>query len=131
MKIWSLKSTLYSLQSRVINLVNLHFINNTCSYSLKYPNLDSITNIWKRKKGREKTKRFKLNGKFQNWKKISEDLKISELLLDVWRLLFTDQIIKNSQCVRWSTDLAKHLFQNMRLSLRNAHPRFFNTWLGF
>ena len=33
MKIWSL---VYSLQSSVINLFNLHFINNTCSYSLRH-----------------------------------------------------------------------------------------------
>ena len=34
------------------------------------------------------------------------------LSLDVCRLLFTDQIFKNSQCVLWSKDSAKHLFQN-------------------
>ena len=32
----------------------------------KYPNLDLITNIWKRKKGRERRKRFTLNGKFES-----------------------------------------------------------------
>ena len=41
---------------------------------VKYPNTDLITNIWKRKKGREKRKRFKLNRKFHNWKHISEAL---------------------------------------------------------
>ena len=39
---------------------------------VKYSNLDKITNIWKRKKDREKRKRFNLNGKFQNWKQVSE-----------------------------------------------------------
>ena len=36
MKIWSVKSTIYSLQSSVINLFNLHFINNTYIYSLRH-----------------------------------------------------------------------------------------------
>ena len=34
MKIWSVKSTVYWLVSQSINLFNLHFINNACSYSL-------------------------------------------------------------------------------------------------
>ena len=36
MKIWSVKSTVCSLESSVINLFNLNFINNICSYSLRH-----------------------------------------------------------------------------------------------
>ena len=36
MKIWSVKSTVYSLESSVINIFNLHFINNNFSYSLRH-----------------------------------------------------------------------------------------------
>ena len=49
------------------------------------------------------------------------------MLLDIWRLLFTDQIISNSSCVHWSKDSAEHLFQNMQLSLWKAQPSFWNT----
>ena len=60
-------------------------------------NLDLIINIWKRKNGREIRKRIKLNGRFENWKQISEALfqVQSGFLLDVWSLLFTDQIFEN------------------------------------
>ena len=54
----------------------------------------------------------------------------SGFLLDLWKLLFTDQIIKNSKCVCWSKDLVENLFQNMRLSLWNAQQSFWNTWLS-
>ena len=89
MKIWSVKSTVYSLQSSVINIFNVFNLINSLILSatlaaiplgtrpvtsqfvalvtyVKYPNLDLITNIWKSKKDREKRKRFKLNGKFYN-----------------------------------------------------------------
>ena len=68
MKIWSVKSPSL-VESSVINLINLHFINNTygipwgtgpvTSYfvvlatCVKYPNLDLKINIWKRKKCRD------------------------------------------------------------------------------
>ena len=48
----------------------------------------------------------------------------SELLLDVWRLLFTDQIIKNFPCPLWSKDSAEYLFGNMPSSLWNTCPSF-------
>ena len=54
----------------------------------------------------------------------------SGFLLDLWKLLFTDQIIKNSKCVCWSKDSVENLFQNMRLSLWNAQQSFWNTWLS-
>ena len=57
----------------VINLFNLNFIKNTCSYSLRQKT-SYIPICWKKKKCREKRKRFKVNGKFQNWKLISEAL---------------------------------------------------------
>ena len=37
-------------------------------------NFNLIINIWTSKKGREKGKQFKLKGKFQHWRKISETL---------------------------------------------------------
>ena len=55
---------------------------------VKYPNIDLIIYIWK--KGIEKRKRLKLNGKFENWKQISEALFTSQ------GIYFTDQIIKSS-----------------------------------
>ena len=33
MKIWSVRGAVYSLESNVINLFNLYFINGACSYS--------------------------------------------------------------------------------------------------
>ena len=90
MKIWSVKGTVYSLESSVWLIFLIYILSATIAATpkgtrpvisqfvalvtyLKYPNLDLITNIWKRKNGREKRKRFKLNGKFQNWKQISEE----------------------------------------------------------
>ena len=68
MKIWSVKSPSL-VESSVINLINLHFINNTygipwgtgpvtpyfvvLATCVKYPNLDLKINIWKRKKCRD------------------------------------------------------------------------------
>ena len=50
----------------------------------------------------------------------------SGFLLDIWRLLFTDQIIKNS-CVLWSKDSAEH----MRPSLWKFQVSFLNTLPSF
>ena len=77
MEIWSVKSTVCSLQSSGINLFNLHFINKPCHYYqgtrpvtskfvalviyVKSLNLELITNIWKRKKKAEK------RGRDLNW----------------------------------------------------------------
>ena len=55
----------------------------------------------------------------------------SGLLSEVRKLLFTDQIIKNSWGVHWSKDSVEHLFQNMRPSLWNAQPSFWNTRPSF
>ena len=55
----------------------------------------------------------------------------SGLLSEVRKLLFTDQIIKNSWVVHWSKDSVEHLFQNMRPSLWNAQPSFWNTRPSF
>ena len=55
----------------------------------------------------------------------------SGLLSAVRKLLFTDQIIKNSWGVHWSKDSVEHLFQNMRPSLWNAQPSFWNTRPSF
>ena len=55
----------------------------------------------------------------------------SGLLSEVRKLLFTDQIIKNSWGVHWSKDSVERLFQNMRPSLWNAQPSFWNTRPSF
>ena len=63
LKIWSVKSTVYSLESNLINyfIFNLHFTNNSWSYSLRhcakctpigyisYLNFNLVVNICKRK----------------------------------------------------------------------------------
>ena len=60
----------------------------------KYPDLDLLTNIRKRKIGRERdlnyTETFKIKGIY-----IWSFATSSGLLLDVWRLFFTDKIMKN------------------------------------
>ena len=97
----------------MINLFNLHFTNNTCSYFLRSFTSQFVTlvtyvkylNFWlsiqylTKKKRQRKKKKFKLNG---FWKQISRGLDWMEilkadiwcfvtssgLLLDIWRLLF-------------------------------------------
>ena len=109
MKIWSVKSTSL-VESIVGNLFNLHFINNTCSYSLRqwasYIPICCISYTWKITKSWFnnqclKKKKRQRKGRDLNWMK---DFKTESrfwsfakslgLLSDVWRLLFTDQIIK-------------------------------------
>ena len=65
------------LESSVINLFNLHFISNTCSFSLRKGLLKSFPICcisYKKKTKKKKIKRVKLNRKVQNWKQISETL---------------------------------------------------------
>ena len=106
MKIWFVKNTTL-VESILINFFNLQFINSTYSYYLRHwasympicciSYLRKIPKSWfnshylKKKKSRKK-KRFKLNEKLKVdiWSFVTS----SGLLLDVWGLLFTEQIIK-------------------------------------
>ena len=51
-------------------------------------------------------------------------VKSSELSSNVFSLLFTDQIFKNSECIPWSKDSVEYLFQNTQSSLSKTGPRF-------
>ena len=76
MKIWSVKSTSL-VESSVINLINLHFIINTYSYSLRhrdsYTLICSISYICKTTKSWFQNEYLKKK-KRQNWKQTSEAL---------------------------------------------------------
>ena len=108
----------------MINIFKLHFINNTCSYSSthwsSYIPICCIINIWKRKKGGVKRKRFKLNGKFQNWKQISEAL----IRVPGFYQMLGDCFFNrpNSSCVRWQKYSVEHLLQNTWPRTWNTHP---------
>ena len=70
----SLKRICKNLVCKIwVSLINLFiFLIKTLDTYVKYLNLDLRINIWKDKQGKEKRKRFKLNGRFQNWKQICE-----------------------------------------------------------
>ena len=137
MKTWSVKNSSL-VESIVINVFNLQFINNTYSYYLRHwasylpicciSYLNKIPTSWfnsqylKKKKSREKKKRFKLNEKLKvdMWSFVTS----SGLLLDVWGLLFTEQIIKilnvcvdqktrPFQKVRWTFETLSQAFETL------------------
>ena len=120
--------------------LNLHSINKTCNYSyftrlvtsqfvalvtyVKYPNLDLIINIWKRK-------RLKMNVKFQGWKQISEVLLRVQAFIRFMKDTFYRLDYQKFLMYRWLNGLAEHLFQNMRPSIWNTQPSFWNTRPSF
>ena len=143
MKIRSLKSTLYSLKSVVINLFNLYFINNTSGYSWaheasyiptccisymsKIPK-SQFNNQYLKKKKQQRKKEKHLNW-MENFKIESRYLKLS-----------TDQIIKNYSVIVDQKSLSsspcfktrRRAFKTFsRSSFWNIRPSFWNTQPSF
>ena len=129
------------MASSVINIFDLHFINNTCSYSLRYyasyippcciSYLCKIPKSWLNNQCLKKQKRQRKE-KYLNW---MENFNIESRYLKfcnkfravtrcMWKLLLTNLIIKNCSSVHWSKDSPKHLFQNMGRSLWNTQSSF-------
>ena len=148
MKIWSVKTTVYSLEPSVINLFNLYFINNTCTYSLRnwasyipicyLSYLCKITKSWfnnqclKKKKKAEKRERD-LNW-MKNFKIESRYLKFRNefrAVIICMKAAFYRPDYQNSYCVRWSKDSTEHFFQNMRPALWKAQLSFWNIQPSF